>query len=87
MVLTLSYPLFPVYGTFVAVAAVFLLMRGVVFAIGSWKASITHHHNIVDGVLHAPSSFFDATPIGRVLNRFLKVRKRLLCVASPHVQY
>ena len=36
------------------------------------NASRKLHWNILSGVLRAPMSFFDTTPIGRVINRFSK---------------
>ena len=38
----------------------------------AYTASRKLHWNILNGVLHAPMSFFDTTPIGRVINRFAK---------------
>jgi ABC-type multidrug transport system fused ATPase/permease subunit len=35
-------------------------------------ASKKLHILILSGVLHAPMSFFDTTPIGRIINRFAK---------------
>uniref|UniRef100_A0A182TK84 ABC transmembrane type-1 domain-containing protein n=1 Tax=Anopheles melas TaxID=34690 RepID=A0A182TK84_9DIPT len=41
--------------------------------IGALEASRTLHKTLLRRVLHAPlTSFFDITPVGRVLNRFSK---------------
>lgn len=54
------------------VAGLALLSRGLVFAVGSYKASRSHHDGLLRSVMRAPATFFDQTPTGRVLNRFAK---------------
>lgn len=45
------------------------LMGSIAIAYGCVSASKVLHHNIVDRLLHAPMSFFDTTPLGRIMNR------------------
>jgi ABC-type multidrug transport system fused ATPase/permease subunit len=40
--------------------------------LSAYIASRKLHWIILIGVLHAPMSFFDTTPIGRVINRFAR---------------
>jgi len=39
---------------------------------GAWKAAKTLHKKLVRGVFRAPISWFDVTPVGRIINRFAK---------------
>eukprot|EP00529_Nitzschia_sp_RCC80_P007056 CAMPEP_0113524496 /NCGR_PEP_ID=MMETSP0014_2-20120614/46247_1 /TAXON_ID=2857 /ORGANISM="Nitzschia sp." /LENGTH=1530 /DNA_ID=CAMNT_0000422611 /DNA_START=90 /DNA_END=4685 /DNA_ORIENTATION=- /assembly_acc=CAM_ASM_000159 len=62
---------------YVAIYALFGLLgifglgfRGIFIAIHRLKASQQLHDGLTDSVLSAPVSFFDVTPIGRILNRF-----------------
>ncbi|KAI7874015.1 hypothetical protein K492DRAFT_241064 [Lichtheimia hyalospora FSU 10163] len=34
------------------------------------RSARTLHNNMLNGVIHSPMSFFDTTPLGRILNRF-----------------
>lgn len=61
-----------VYGLIGAATAVLMLCRGVTMAFGVVRASSSLHLDMLTSVLRAPSRFFDATPSGRVLNRFSK---------------
>jgi ATP-binding cassette subfamily C (CFTR/MRP) protein 1 len=40
--------------------------------LATYAASRTLHSSILFGVLRAPMTFFDTTPIGRIINRFAK---------------
>lgn len=40
--------------------------------LAGYTASKKLHKSILCGVLHAPMTFFDTTPIGRIINRFAK---------------
>ncbi|CAE6433942.1 unnamed protein product [Rhizoctonia solani] len=71
---------FPIkQGVYMAVYAVLgfaqafgLFCMGGVFAILTFYASQSLHRDALDRVLHAPISFFDTTPLGRIMNRFSK---------------
>ncbi|KAG9127510.1 hypothetical protein FRC07_012919 [Ceratobasidium sp. 392] len=49
-----------------------LFCMGGVFAIFTFYASQTLHRDALNRILHAPISFFDTTPLGRIMNRFSK---------------
>ncbi|KAG7097474.1 hypothetical protein E1B28_004817 [Marasmius oreades] len=49
-----------------------LFSMGAVFALFTFNASRTLHRNALKRVMHAPVSFFDTTPLGRIMNRFSK---------------
>ncbi|CUA72234.1 hypothetical protein RSOLAG22IIIB_00899 [Rhizoctonia solani] len=49
-----------------------LFCMGGVFAILTFYASQSLHRDALDRILHAPISFFDTTPLGRIMNRFSK---------------
>ena len=42
------------------------------YKLAAYIAGRKLHWIILIGVLHAPMSFFDTTPIGRIINRFTK---------------
>ena len=64
-----------VYGLFGALQAVAVLGFSFSLAIGSLKASVKLHDGMLRNILRSPMSFFDTTPLGRILNRFSKVRR------------
>ena len=41
-------------------------------ALGAIKASRDLHRGMLDCILRSPMSFFDSTPLGRIVNRFSK---------------
>ena len=51
---------------------VFLLTGTMVLARGSVNAAIKLHKNLLHRIMRSPMSFFDTTPIGRIVNRFSK---------------
>lgn len=60
-----------------ALTGVFVLMsifRGFQFVYLTLRAAQHIHNRVFARVLMAPMYFFDATPVGRILNRFSKVR-------------
>ncbi|BFZ12050.1 hypothetical protein BsWGS_15089 [Bradybaena similaris] len=62
-----------IYGVFFGgTQLVTLLLFSYVFWYRSVRAADRMHHLLLDRLFHAPMSFFDQTPIGRILNRFSK---------------
>jgi hypothetical protein len=59
--------------TFSPFKVIFLALADISEILGSVGASIRLHGPLLSRVLHAPITFFDTTPLGRVLNRFGKV--------------
>ncbi|NXD36527.1 MRP2 protein, partial [Copsychus sechellarum] len=50
----------------------FLLLATTTSVRGSVRASRIMHQQLLSNILRAPMSFFDTTPIGRIVNRFAK---------------
>jgi ATP-binding cassette subfamily C (CFTR/MRP) protein 1 len=61
-----------VYGVLGVGNAVGVLMSTLAMALGSIHASGALHKKMLLSVLRSPMSFFDTTPLGRVINRFAK---------------
>uniref|UniRef100_UPI0037E7DE69 ATP-binding cassette sub-family C member 10 isoform X2 n=2 Tax=Semicossyphus pulcher TaxID=241346 RepID=UPI0037E7DE69 len=59
-----------VYGSIAAANTVFTALRAFLFAYGAICAATTIHNRLLDRVLKATVTFFDTTPMGRILNRF-----------------
>lgn len=53
-----------------AAATGLILIRALAQSLASLKASLTIHHQMAQRVLRGPCSWYECTPIGRVLNRF-----------------
>ncbi|BGP58188.1 hypothetical protein JCM8202v2_005849 [Rhodotorula sphaerocarpa] len=61
-----------IYAMLGVLQAVFSFMMGVATTLIGYNVSKTLHHASIEGILHAPMSFFDTTPLGRIQNRFSK---------------
>ncbi|XP_003391152.3 PREDICTED: multidrug resistance-associated protein 1-like [Amphimedon queenslandica] len=76
-----------VYGLFGVLQAAAVLGFSFSLAIGSLKASVKLHDGMLSNILRSPMSFFDTTPLGRILNRFSKVKKRASTVYDGFILY
>uniref|UniRef100_A0A4W5RYK3 ATP-binding cassette sub-family B member 6 n=1 Tax=Hucho hucho TaxID=62062 RepID=A0A4W5RYK3_9TELE len=59
-----------VYGSIAGANTVFTAFRAFLFAYGGIRAATVVHNRLLDTVLKATVTFFDTTPLGRILNRF-----------------
>ncbi|KAK2168341.1 hypothetical protein NP493_1234g00004 [Ridgeia piscesae] len=67
-----EYKRLAVYGGFGGLQLFFVSMQSLALACGSVCASSKLFSALLDAILRAPVSFFDTTPIGRIVNRFAK---------------
>ncbi|XP_068088685.1 ATP-binding cassette sub-family C member 10 isoform X2 [Hyperolius riggenbachi] len=59
-----------VYGGIAAANSVFTALRALLFAFGAVRAATVIHTRLLQRMLRATVSFFDSTPVGRIINRF-----------------
>ncbi|XP_041468071.1 ATP-binding cassette sub-family C member 10-like [Lytechinus variegatus] len=59
-----------IYGGLIGANSVFTLLRAFLFAYGGIHAATMIHDRLLKSILRAPISFFDVTPVGRIINRF-----------------
>ncbi|KAM9316906.1 ATP-binding cassette sub-family C member 10 [Gastrophryne carolinensis] len=59
-----------VYGGIAAANSIFTVMRALLFALGTVRAATVIHQRLLQRVLRATVTFFDITPVGRIINRF-----------------
>ena len=52
----------------------FALSRELYSRLRSWSAGRALFRDMLSAVLYAPMTFYDTTPLGRIINRFSKVR-------------
>jgi ABC-type multidrug transport system fused ATPase/permease subunit len=60
------------YGGAVGLFTIGVLMRGILFSYNSIRKSVDLHNKMFKSVVYARMSFFDTTPIGRILNAFAR---------------
>ncbi|KAJ7404257.1 multidrug resistance-associated protein 7 isoform X4 [Willisornis vidua] len=68
-----------VYGSIAGANSLFTIVRAFLFAYGTLRAATVIHNRLLQRALKATVTFFDTTPIGRILNRF---SSDLYCVDS-----
>ncbi|XP_076312443.1 ATP-binding cassette sub-family C member 4-like [Tachypleus tridentatus] len=63
-----------IYVYFGMVGGLFLLalLQTITFSVVCMRSSVRLHNKMFDSIVRAPISFFDSSPIGRILNRFSK---------------
>jgi len=59
-----------IYAAIIGATILLNLICNIAWAYGGVNAASSLHQNMLTRVLRAPSSFFDTTPLGRILNRF-----------------
>ncbi|KAG0240809.1 Multidrug resistance-associated protein 4 [Actinomortierella wolfii] len=61
-----------VYGGLVAAIVVGVYLRGLFLSYVLLRKAVTYHDRIFRKIMHAPMSYFDVTPLGRILNVFAR---------------
>ncbi len=62
-----------VYASIAIVSCLAMFVAVILMALASCRASEIMHKSLLLNILGSPMSFFDTTPLGRILNRFGKV--------------
>uniref|UniRef100_A0A182SMH0 ABC transmembrane type-1 domain-containing protein n=1 Tax=Anopheles maculatus TaxID=74869 RepID=A0A182SMH0_9DIPT len=61
-----------VYGAMGGVQSIALFLAALLISLGCLKAAKESHDKLLESSLRMPMSFFDTTPLGRIINRFSK---------------
>ena len=61
-----------IYGGIALGQGLFTFLLSISITFGSMVASRGLHHRLLVNIMHSPMSFFDTTPLGRIVNRFSK---------------
>lgn len=61
-----------VYGALGLAQGVTILFGSLTLSLGSLKGAMLLHNGLLHNILRSPMSFFDTTPLGRIVNRFSK---------------
>ncbi|XP_078381051.1 multidrug resistance-associated protein 1-like isoform X2 [Oculina patagonica] len=61
-----------IYGGIGLGQGLFTFLVSISITFGSMIASRRLHHRLLVNIMHSPMSFFDTTPLGRIVNRFSK---------------
>eukprot|EP01129_Flabellula_baltica_P009720 TRINITY_DN4019_c0_g1_i1.p1 TRINITY_DN4019_c0_g1~~TRINITY_DN4019_c0_g1_i1.p1 ORF type:complete len:1462 (+),score=305.81 TRINITY_DN4019_c0_g1_i1:37-4422(+) len=67
-----SAPYLWIYVGLGLLVAVFTVLKQIVLALSGIRASKKTHIDMLQSTMRSPTSFFDTTPVGRILNRFTK---------------
>ncbi|KAI6198949.1 Multidrug resistance-associated protein [Aphelenchoides besseyi] len=59
-----------VYSSFNLGSEVFFIVAYGLLVVGCYQASVIFHRDLLRSILRAPMSFFEKTPLGRIVNRF-----------------
>ncbi|KAG1831992.1 ABC transporter [Suillus subalutaceus] len=65
--------------------ALTMFMMGGTFALLTYYASQQLHRRSIQRVMYAPMSFFETTPLGRIMNRFAKDSLRMLTATASQI--
>ncbi|CAG8759895.1 27966_t:CDS:10, partial [Gigaspora margarita] len=68
-----------------AIQGIFSILCGIAISFISVKAAKRLHNNAIKRVLRAPISFFDTTPLGRIINRLLSELYQLFFITFSNV--
>lgn len=61
-----------IYGGIALGQGLFTFLLSICITLGSMVASRRLHHRLLVNIMHSPMTFFDTTPLGRIVNRFSK---------------